>query len=1139
MTRPALVITPLVLHRRDFRRKLCNIAREAAIILGIMCALGPLALVSKAQSYQTALGVPPFMTALPAESGSIDAATGDLHIAIPLGTFPQRGLPPLTATLVYDSAIWIPSGGVWQTTGTGVGGGGTLLGGGWRIIISGTPSGGIPLLVNVAWTTCSGGSIATESPWSWNSADGTTHIFPINIVYTTGTCTGAVSTGDAFATDSSGYHMFITSAGTKVYAADGSLAYNDTGTGPETSDTNGNYYSGFPNVADSLGRTPFTIAATGCASGATWCINVLNSTGGTSQYNIQTATINMHTSFGVSGITECSTSCSMTVVTGITLPDTTTYAFTYDSGTTAPNYGMLASMTLPTGATINYTFSNFADAYGNKSRWIASRNNGSANWTYSPSVISTCTSTSVGCQQKMTVTQPSLDQQVYTFELDNGDWPIQMQSYNGSASSGTLLATQATTWDFTHSCTTPTGCIGHFYITKLSDTTTLPMPGGSNLNRTTQYTYDTSTNDGNITTVKEWKFYPGSLPSSPDRVTNITYLNGSSYLAVNIMNRPASVIVTDGGGSSQFSKILYSYDATSPGLTSATGAVNHDDTNYGTSYTTRGNLTQVQKWISGTSYLTSSFVYDTTGQVVSATDPAGNTTTLGYADSFYNDASTSTNYTPSSSTHAYLTQVTQPTVGSNSFVSHFSYYYGTGQIARATDVNGQVSNAHYLDPFSRPTSSVPSVGWSLTSYTSATQVDSYTAVSDTTPSTSCTGCIHSRVDLDTLGRPHLSRVMNNPDGVTDAQTNYDSNGRAYNVTAPYFSTGSATAADTTAFDGLDRPTSVTHADGSSSYAYYGPAATTAGGNGTQQCATSTCGYGYPVLSVDEAGKVHETWTDGFGRLIEVDEPVGAPSGGTGSGTANGSEQFHPATGNASGHGTVTISGSEQSVDDGDYEWVCDLWGCGGECDHQTYQWVPYWVYDTGDVSITVNGSTKTVTYGSSSTASGIASALTAAINGDSSYPVSATLSGAVITLTAKTTGFSTNYSLSSTSWLTAYGFGSVSFGESSSGSALTGGTSTSSNTYDAGTVTITVNGYPDTVSYGSGDTSSTVASALTAAITTDSSASVNASVSGTTITLTAKTTGSGTDYSLSSSSTTSYPTFFCHLLLRFQFPVRL
>ena len=47
---------------------------------------------------------------------------------------------------------------------------------------------------------------------------------------------------------------------------------------------------------------------------------------------------------------------------------------------------------------------------------------------------------------------------------------------------------------------------------------------------------------------------------------------------------------------------------------------------------------------------------------------------------------------------------------------------------------------------------------------------------------------------------------------------------------------------------------------------------TGGGATAQLCSSSTYGLGYPVLNVDEAGKKSQTWTDGFGRTIEADEP---------------------------------------------------------------------------------------------------------------------------------------------------------------------------------------------------------------------------------------------------------------------------
>jgi RHS repeat-associated protein len=141
-----------------------------------------------------------------------------------------------------------------------------------------------------------------------------------------------------------------------------------------------------------------------------------------------------------------------------------------------------------------------------------------------------------------------------------------------------------------------------------------------------------------------------------------------------------------------------------------------------------------------------------------------------------------------------------------------------------------------------------------------------------------------------------------------------------------------------------------------------------------------------------------------------------------------------------GTGWVQITGTEQSHQE--QEWVpeCELYDESGYC----IQWGGHWEYttywDRGSVSVTVNGLTKSTTYGQSSTAAAIATALGSAINADSGYPVTAAVNGATITLTAKTSGAATNYTLTvaSSSNLPQY-FSSPSFIPVRSGPTLTGG----------------------------------------------------------------------------------------------------
>jgi RHS repeat-associated protein len=88
---------------------------------------------------------------------------------------------------------------------------------------------------------------------------------------------------------------------------------------------------------------------------------------------------------------------------------------------------------------------------------------------------------------------------------------------------------------------------------------------------------------------------------------------------------------------------------------------------------------------------------------------------------------------------------------------------------------------------------------------------------------------------------------------------------------PYTSPGTPIY-ETVTYDGIDRPLTTTHPDGSYVTSAYAANVTSNGGIATQLCSTSTYGYGYPSISLDETGKKRQTWTDAFGRTIEVDEP---------------------------------------------------------------------------------------------------------------------------------------------------------------------------------------------------------------------------------------------------------------------------
>src|ERR1700733_1574298 len=825
-----------------------------------------------AQSYLYGYGSYPWTTPLPVPGGYVDAANGNLHIEIPIASIPPRGHVPFVAKLVYDSHIWqqVTSGSStsWQPTNVV-----NTPWSGWRLSTSaGT---GTNFSYQTIHGTCTviNGKIEGHPAWteyenfSWTSPDGRKITFnaPYTFYDAGDGCGPEGPTSNGIATDTSGYQINVTNyTSAAIFAPDGTQVY------PFVEDTNGNYYSP-PNsngdVTDTLGRKPITTTV----NGSTTTYAVLNSQGGKSNIVVTTQSFPVNTLFGQSGVTECSASCTVTVITEIQLPDNTSYQFSYDQGSTGTHYGTLTAMTLPTGGTVNFGYENFQDAYKNQNIWASSTTWGGSSggeWSYTPAVLqncgTSCTQNCPTCSQQMTAAGPSGEKAVYAFSLNTGAWNTSVNSYDTTANGGGLLQTLTTVYNFS---SLP-------FVVPTSVKTTLPVPGG-NLNKQTNLTFDTS-NFGNVTAQTETSFSTGT--GSAYRTTAYTYLANSNN---NMVNKKQGIIVCAGAGPCVYSsnwvkdtQITYDNVPT----TQMTGVISHDDTDFGTSYLPRGNPTSIEH-MSYPVNPTTTLAYDMTGQVTASTDTNGNVTSFKYTDSYFNDSSSGpTGTTPAGKTNAFVTTVTLPTPFSWTISS--GYYLGTSQLATKTDQNAIVSTFDYFDPWSRPTSSKVKINstnysWKMMSYPSGseTEVDSYTGIADASPSLSCSSCRHDQANLDAFGRPSTQILVSDlPEGADTVTATY-TNGHLASVTNAERSTSSSTDGyDTYTYDGLGRVTKGTHSDSSSSSTYYGTAVTTGGGIGTQLCSSSTYGLGYPVLAVDEAGKKRQAWGDAFGRTIEVDEP---------------------------------------------------------------------------------------------------------------------------------------------------------------------------------------------------------------------------------------------------------------------------
>src|SRR5579859_2921169 len=430
------------------------------------------AISAVAQSYLDEPGIPAFTTSFPVDRGFINLANGNLHLEIPVATYPQRGnIKALHARLVYDSRLWtirtdpVTEAQRWQLSSPPAG---IALASGWRFITDGEQG---PTSVSQSVRICgyiidAGGHQqpqyeTTYSDYTYTEPNGTKHTTgsSFKLYLRPGPCSGALSpTGTAYAVDNSGYKFVITNGFIAVYAPDGTqVAIPPSGSqgippgGALVQDANGNFltyatgqYPGLVNVVDTLGRTPVitTFSSSGNQAFLDYlCEQGCNPSGGDrARITLNFSPLQYATQFNQPGIGEYSGTGD--ALTSIVLPDGTSYQFQYDA------YAQITSMTLPTGGQVAYTYNNFTDYTGNINRWLTSKTADGSTWTFTPTLPPCSTQP---CPQQVTVATPpyndgvstASDSHVYTFAT--GAWNTQTQFFRGSPS-GTPLLTKTTNY---------------------------------------------------------------------------------------------------------------------------------------------------------------------------------------------------------------------------------------------------------------------------------------------------------------------------------------------------------------------------------------------------------------------------------------------------------------------------------------------------------------------------------------------------------------------------------------------------------------------------------------------------------------------------------------------------------------------
>lgn len=824
-----------------------------------------------------------------------------------------------------------------------------------------------------------------------------------------------------------------------VTFSDGTRYSGVSGSTPVLEDSNGNQITFGSTVVDTMGRNipaaTSTTDFTGCtgslpiSSASVWSVPGANGSSNVFKFCNAKVTIYTHhwTTQNTGSQQYFEPNGPIEMLQSIVLPDQTAWTFDYSQpDANGINWGDLVKVTFPAGATISYTWTHAQGChhpFGAKGNWSgvltqrtvdAQDGSGPHTWTYSAGKV----------------TDPLGNDTVHTFTDLNSScsfFESRTDFYQGPQSGGNLLKTVTTDYSWAVNPTFP-NVAGQspappMNVVPIRKTTSWPngQVRKTELGYDSGFTFNSGTSTGIYgKEVARNEFdYGASSPGSLLKSTQTSYLwqtsAGAQYLSFNVLDVPSGITVQDGSGN-QVSQTTISYDEATP---AASGISTSHDLNPANG-NIRGNATTTHVWLSGSTtstttcpvavsngFLTTTKSYLDTGMLSKGTDACGHQTTSQYSSTYAG---------------AYVTQ----SCNALNQCSTMSYDLNTGAVAQVTDPNGQTTgkNTTYsYDNFGRLKSiTYPDGGQANAFYSNPTTLEVKRLENST-----ANVWIDTFTYFDGLLRPKQTRLVD-PEGDVFFDATYDALGRIATISNPHRSATAPTdGIAKKSYDVFGRVTNVIHPDGNVLQAKY-----------------SDPGV---VTLIDETGRPRRETRDALGRLVKVEEPSGGTAGAkaTASVTIAGSLQSKAVGGQAAiaASATILISGTPQNC-------------------------------DTGTVTLSVGAAAAdTISYGCQTTSQQMAQSLAANL---SSSQVTATASQAdashwQIKLTASSSGTSGNgiaFSIGYKSFYSGQFAAPYVFGPGSG--TLSGGQNAVAGTtvYDAGTVTLSLDGYSATASYGNG-----------------------------------------------------------------------
>ncbi len=739
----------------------------------VLCAFAAVLLSASFASAQVATGVPPFSSVVGGPD-AINPGNLNAHWDFPLYQRGGRGMP-FSYVMSYDSTVYAP-----VTTGTTTS---------WQPVANFGWRGQSEALTGYVHFHASQGqcrgpsnpdgtfSFGFYTIYNFDGyQDGAGVLHPIHLTTVDGSgseiCTSPVdsaSSASGTVSDGSGYTLSVTNFTDVVVTSRGGITihapFSQNGSGSIV-DTNGNVLTTTVNTSnntttftDTLGSTALTVA--GAPPQVTYSYTDPN--GNPAAVTMNYTQFTVATNFGVSGIGEYKATTPTYLVTSIDLPNGTSYGFSYEPTPSSPAAGAcagcvtgrIASVTLPTGGAISYTYTGGNNGMATDGATSGfDRTTPDGTWHYVRNGALTV------------ITDPKGNETMYEFW--SGIYESSRRYYQGKGSDGTgkLLAEIDTCWN--GSCTS--GAIT-LPITQRSMTLTYPDGVKSK-------TVSFFNNLGLPTESDEYDFPDGGASSPPKRKKLITY----DATLGSIKDRPHQVTVEDGAATPNIdSHATYTYDEAGYCCSSPAGATPQHIAVSGS----RGNPTTITSQASSGATISKHISYYDTGMVKSAYDAKGNiVSTANFPDA----TSTCGNSFPASVT------------ASGGLTTSTVWNCSCGIPVTTTDPNNQVTKLQY-DSMYR-----------LTQVTRPDQTTLTTQFNDSVPpvvtQSSSANSAETVMNLDGLSRVTSKILENAGTPVSTVEIRYDSLGRPYQTSNPY--SGSETPLfTTTSYDALGRPLSIT------------------------------------------------------------------------------------------------------------------------------------------------------------------------------------------------------------------------------------------------------------------------------------------------------------------------------------------